>query len=375
MTSIYVHIPFCKSRCRYCDFYSTTLLSRREEYIAVLQQELRMRLAPQTSISTVYFGGGTPSLLEPEQIRQVLDEIDRLSGLKGSKSIEITMEANPGDLNQTKLKALREAGVNRLSIGIQTFSTPLLQRIGRRHTSEQAIQAVIMAQQAGFDNISVDLMYGLPGQTLEDWSKDLDQLARLHVQHVSAYCLTYEEGTPLYRDLEQGLIEEADDELANAMQEMAISKLAEMGIMRYEVSNYAIPGYESRHNSHYWTHEAYLGIGAGAHSFDGCHTHSFNGDDLEAYLHVCNTSAQSLQEWRQKEELTPDDLYNEMIMLGLRTVKGVDIKRIKNEYLKHFYAQSEPYLVSGMLKRKDDYICANADGWHLLNRIIEDLMI
>lgn len=372
MTSIYVHIPFCKSRCRYCDFYSTTMLNRREEYITALRQELRMCFAPHTPISTIYFGGGTPSLLEPEQIQQVLAEIEHLSGFTAS---EITMEANPGDLTLDKLQKLREAGVNRLSIGIQTFSTPLLQRIGRRHTSEQAIQAVKIAQQAGFDNISVDLMYGLPGETLEDWSRDLDVLATLHVQHVSAYCLTYEEGTPLYRDLEAGLIEEAEDELANAMQEIAISRLAEMGIRRYEVSNYAIPGYESRHNSHYWTHEAYLGIGAGAHSFDGCHTRSFNGDDLEAYLKACNTSAQSLQEWRETEELSPDDLYNETVMLGLRTVKGVDIKRIKSNYLKHFFLQSEPYLTSGMLVRNGDYICANADGWHLLNRIIEDLMI
>lgn len=361
MAGVYIHIPFCKSRCRYCDFFSTTMLNRREEYIRALLAEIRNRKDEINAISTIYFGGGTPSLLAPSEIKILLSEIGSIE-----PNSEVTMEANPGDLTLERLMAYQEAGINRLSIGIQSLKTPLLQRIGRRHSAEQAVEAVKMAQDAGFCNISVDLMYGLPGQTLEDWLQDLQEVAQMNIQHVSAYCLTYEEGTPLYQELETGKVKELDDELLNRMQDEAEQILNKVGIIRYEVSNYAKKGFESRHNSSYWTHVPYIGLGAGAHSYDGKRTRSWNSNDLEQYLHGEN---------KETETLTDADYFNEQIMLGLRTTKGINIEEINPFYLKHLQKQMDSYIKCNWLHQDGGYISAQGDGWHMLNRIIEDIMI
>lgn len=376
MAGIYVHIPFCKSRCRYCDFYSTTMLGRQSEYISALKQELQLRAScfeqefrmRGENLKTVYFGGGTPSTLCEK------DTVDLLIAIRShfpTETIdEITLEANPGDLTEEKLLFLRKAGVNRLSIGIQSFNDALLHLIGRRHSSEEAIEAVRMAKRCGFDNISIDMMYGLPEQSLDDWKRDVQVAVSLDVQHVSAYCLTYEEGTPLYKALLKGEVEELDEDLLNEMQEHLEDVLQQSGIMRYEISNYAIPGYESKHNSSYWIGSPYLGLGAGAHSYDGKYHRKWNPDDIVSYISGLEAGRLQLQ----GEELTDVDLYNERIMLGLRTTAGIDISHFSHDEQVRLIDRLDKFLSEGLLVADGSHVRANRMGMRILNSIITELM-
>ena len=391
MSGIYIHIPFCKSRCAYCDFFSTTLLSRREAYVDALCKEAKRRLSTLPSISTIYFGGGTPSLLSPDQIARILQTID------AQQAIEVTLEANPGDLTPDYLRAVREAGVNRLSIGIQSFDDEVLRLIGRRHTAAEAKAAVKAAQAAGFDNISIDLIYGIPStiispnykqdgaapdciginfqphlhvpsplnSQLSAWEAQIEQALQLGVQHISTYCLSYEEGTRMTRMLEQGEITEVDEDTENAMYDLLVSQLKEAGFEHYEVSNFALPGYRSRHNSSYWNRTPYIGLGAGAHSYDGARTRSWNPDNLEEYIRAMERG----EDAATYETLTDTDLYNERIMLGLRTAEGIAINEL------HDPALAQPFIERGLLQETADRrLIATISGIHILNRIIEDLM-
>lgn len=376
MAGVYIHIPFCKSRCRYCDFYSTTGLARREEYMVALRHELVLRSASfeqilhQTghSITTIYFGGGTPSTICEKDIVDFINAI-RIT-FEADDIEEITMEANPGDLTEEKLRILHDGGVNRLSIGIQSFNDTLLRRIGRRHTAEEAKAAIEMAKRAGFGNISIDLMYGLPGQTMEDWQKDVKTAMEQDIQHISAYCLTYEEGTPLYNALMAGDVEELDDELLNEMQDYLEAELQKSGIMRYEVSNYAIPGYESRHNGSYWTGAPYMGLGAGAHSYDGQLLRQWNPDDIDAYISEVKSCRLPLE----SEILTDTDRYNEAIMLGLRTVKGIDLASLKTTDREMILQKSSKYVAEELLSAESARLRATHAGMRVLNSIITELM-
>ena len=352
MAGIYVHIPFCKKRCLYCDFFSTTLLERRKAYVDALLREIAARKEEAGAIRTIYLGGGTPSTLDAEDIQRILRAIGT------EQATEITMELNPGDATETYLKQIRAAGINRLSIGIQSFQDELLTLIGRRHTAEQALTAVSMAQQAGFDNLSIDLMYALPTQTMEQWKADIETALRLNVQHISSYGLMYEEGTAMTRQMESGQLQAIDEDTENAMYDYLCERLQEAGFVHYEVSNFALPGYEAQHNSNYWNGTPYVGIGAGAHSYIGVER-SWNPDDLETYIRG------DFQ--RTSEVLTERDCYNERIMLGLRTAKGVAKQDIRADISK--------YVEAGLLHEKEDRIVATQKGIHILNRIIEDLMI
>lgn len=368
MTGVYIHIPFCKSRCRYCDFFSTMMLNRREEYVeAVIEEGIRNKDRFAEGIRTIYFGGGTPSLLEPEQIERILKSLGSplLTSPEGEEQVEITMEANPGDLTPEKLQALRAAGVNRLSIGIQSFADRLLIAIGRRHNAAEAIAAVRMAREAGFDNLSIDLMYGLPGQTMADWKTDVAQAIALRPEHISAYCLIYEEGTPLYRMLERGEVQEADEDTANEMADYLSEQLRAAGYIHYEVSNYALPGRESRHNSSYWEDIPYIGLGAGAHSYDG-HCRWWNESDIEKYIEGTRNKEQGT---RTVEYLTEEEKREERIMLGLRTRKGIDRRDICNK--EDILAR---YLEKGYITTTNERVMVTEKGWHLLNRIITDLI-
>ncbi len=358
MTGIYIHIPFCKSRCLYCDFFSTTQLHRRKEYVHALLQEIADRQDEMHDVRTVYFGGGTPGLLDAEDIVALLD------ALPYAPDSEVTLEANPGDLTEDRARALRQAGINRLSIGIQSFSDRLLQNIGRRHTAQEACDAVRFAQQAGFDNLSVDMMYGLPEQSLNDWRDDLQQAMALHVQHLSAYCLTYEAGTPMTRLLEQGQITETDEETENAMYDTLCDTLAANKFEHYEVSNFAQSGYHSKHNSSYWNNAPYIGLGAGAHSYDG-RRRSWNPADLDRY--IGDITGRTLQ--REGETLTDEQHRTERIMLGLRTRDGINAKDVTGKQ-----DCVERYVRQGMLQCSAGRISATRSGLHILNRIIEDLL-
>lgn len=352
MAGIYVHIPFCKKRCLYCDFFSTTLLERRKAYVDALLREIAARKEEAGAIRTIYLGGGTPSTLDAEDIQRILRAIGT------EQATEITMELNPGDATETYLKQIRAAGINRLSIGIQSFQGELLTLIGRRHTAAQALTAVKMAQQAGFDNLSIDLMYALPTQTMEQWKADIETALSQNVQHISSYGLMYEEGTALTRQMESGQLQAIDEDTENAMYDYLCERLQEAGFVHYEVSNFALPGYEAQHNSNYWNGTPYVGIGAGAHTYIGVER-SWNPDDLETYIRG------DFQ--RASETLTERDCYNERIMLGLRTAKGVAKQDIRADISK--------YVEAGLLYEKEGRIVATQKGIHILNRIIEDLMI
>ncbi len=357
MAGLYVHIPFCKKRCRYCDFFSTTSLERQEAYVAALVKEIAARKDEAGEpIRTIYLGGGTPSTLAPQDIARILDAV----GIDEAE--EITMELNPGDASPAYMQALRDMGINRLSIGIQSFQDDLLTLIGRRHNAQQAINAVRMAQEAGFTNLSIDLMYALPTQTMAAWQADIETALSLGVQHISSYGLIYEQGTALTQAVESGELEAIDEETENAMYDELCSRLKQAGFVHYEVSNFALPGYEAKHNSRYWDHTPYIGVGAGAHTYVPP-VRSWNKEDLEAYIQGDGI--------RESETLTETDLYNERIMLGLRTNRG-----IVGPISVHSRKQMDEYIHKGLLRRTDDdRIVATQEGIHILNRIIEDLMI
>ena len=376
MAGIYIHIPFCKSRCKYCDFFSTTHLEKQAQYVQALLVEIQDRLSiPNTQypipnsqypipnnqypISTIYIGGGTPSTLQVEHLRAIVEAIRREA--KGERQ-EITLEANPGDITQEKARAWRAMGINRLSIGIQSFEDELLQLIGRRHNAEQARQAVAIAQAAGFDNISIDLMYALPSQTMQQWQHDVAQALQLNVQHISTYGLIYEEGTALTTLLDHGVVEAVDEETEMQMYDYLVEQLTANGYIHYEVSNFALPNCESKHNSSYWNDTPYIGLGAGAHSYNG-QQRQWNISDLDTYIQQAN--AHQLQP--QIEQLTDEQRHIERIMLGLRTRHGV----AANEIPMH---KAQGYINRGLLSAQGNRIVATTQGYHILNTIIEDLL-
>jgi len=364
MAGIYVHIPFCKKRCLYCDFFSTTLLERRDEYVQALLQEIAERKNETGEpIRTIYIGGGTPSVLTPEHIQSILQAIGTID------AIEITMEINPADISLEYLQSIRAAGVNRLSIGVQSFQDELLQLLGRRHTAIQAIDAVHTAKKAGFTNISIDLMYAIPTQTMPRWQEDIDTALSLNVQHISSYGLMYEEGTALTRLRDAGQITPIDEDTENEMYDALCSRLKKARFIHYEVSNFALPSYESKHNSSYWDDISYVGVGAGAHSYIN-NTRSWNPDDLNAY--ISGILAHNLL--RESETLTERDQYNERIMLGLRTNRGIHLSdtrasRGRNEVILDFTKSNHLHVT------KEGRVVATQKGIHILNRIIEKLMI
>ena len=367
MAGIYIHIPFCKSRCKYCDFFSTTHLEKQSQYVQALLMEIQDRLPIANNsypISTIYIGGGTPSTLQVEDLQAIVESLkDGAPHLQfKGKEIEITLEANPGDITEEKARAWREMGINRLSIGIQSFHDELLQLIGRRHNAEQARRAVATAQAAGFDNISIDLMYALPSQTMEMWKKDVAEALRLGVQHVSTYGLIYEEGTALTTLLDHGLVEAVDEDTEMQMYDYIVAELTAHGYIHYEVSNFALPNRESQHNSSYWNDTPYIGLGAGAHSYDG-QCRSWNISDLDSYIEQAN--AHQLQP--ETERLTDEQRHTERVMLSLRTNKGVAMKDID-------MSKVQAYIQQGLLQQIDTRLVATTKGFHILNRIIEDLV-
>lgn len=355
MTGIYVHIPFCKTRCKYCDFFSTTDLEKRAQYVNALLTEWQDRSIEPSTISTIYIGGGTPSTLQLEHLQAIV-------GKWKVEGVEVTLEANPGDITQEKAHAWRRMGINRLSIGIQTFDDDLLRLIGRRHTAEQARQAVVIAQAAGFDNISIDLMYALPSQTIEQWQRDVAEALQLGVQHISTYGLIYEEGTVLTALLERGHITPVDEDTELQMYDYLVGQLTAKGFEHYEVSNFALPDRRSKHNSNYWNDTPYIGLGAGAHSYDG-KVRSWNISDIDAYIE--QAMAHNLHP--EQELLNEEDRHTERVMLGLRTNQGIAISEIEA-------SKAQAYIEQGLLTKKDDRIVATTKGFHILNRIIEDLL-
>ena len=323
MSGIYIHIPFCASRCIYCGFYSTTGLELRQKYVDVVCKEMTMREI-SSPIETIYFGGGTPSQLTPEQLRQLFLYINKVYA---PHVTEVTIEMNPDDVTPEYAETLSQLGVNRVSMGAQTFNDERLRFLRRRHSSSQVYDAVRILREAGICNISIDLMYGFPDETLDDFRRDIDAALALDVEHISAYCLMIEEGTALHR---MG-VEAADEETERAMYEMLIDCLTAAGYEHYEISNFARPGYRSRHNSSYWNDTPYIGLGAAAHSYDG-HCRSWNVADIRAYIAAIERGELPTE----CEELDADTKYNDRIATALRTRDGLNLGELDERHRQQY---------------------------------------
>ena len=366
---IYIHVPFCQSRCIYCDFYSTTYGAEwKRSYVDSLKREMQLRREEidVTRVPSLYIGGGTPSQLPSTLLQEVFRAIQENFTL--AKDAEVTIEANPDDVTPEWLAALSQTPVNRISMGVQTFSDSLLCFLNRRHTSHQAIEAVQRCQDAGYSNISLDLIYGLPGQTFEDWCRDVKLLLSLDVPHLSAYALSYEEDTALSKMLQDGKVDEASDELSWQMYEYLMNETAAAGMEHYEISNFAKPGMHSRHNSSYWDGSPYLGLGPGAHSFDGGCVRRSNYTSLKDY--VCSTADVP----HQKEVLTPEEQYDELVMTRLRTALGLSLSLLTPEQRSYCMEMAEPHIHSGNLVQDGLVLRLSRKGIFISNSIISDLM-
>ena len=373
MAGIYIHIPFCKRRCIYCDFFSTTQSEKKSAYVQALCQELDMRkdYLEGEDIETIYLGGGTPSQLTQKELEEIFSSLYNIYKVK--EDAEITLEANPDDLTPEYIHMLRTLPINRISMGIQTFQEETLKLLHRRHTAQQAIEAVKHCREAGFQNISIDLMYGLPGETLETWKEDLQQAIALHPEHISAYHLIYEEGTALWKLREQHQVEEADEDLSVTLFKTLIEELTHAGYEHYEISNFCLPGLHSRHNSSYWIGKKYLGCGPSAHSFNGT-SRQWNVASLDKYI-------QSIQQGELDYEIEELDIYtryNDFVITTIRTHWGMSLSHLRSTYGENLYQyclrMAKPHLEQGVLEMKEDTLKLTKEGIFISDGIMSDLL-
>lgn len=374
MAGIYIHIPYCKTRCIYCDFFTQTGVKEKSQYLFALCKELNIRkdYFDGELVETVYFGGGTPSQLSLSDFKVVFDTI--YNNYEISPQAEITIEANPDDLNDAYVKGvLFHLPINRISIGIQSFIDDELVFLSRRHKAQKAIDAVKRCQDNGFDNISIDLMYGLPNQTIDMWEYNLNKASLLDVQHISAYHLIYEEGTKLYRMFEAGSINAVEEDTSLEMFSMLIDRLDAGGFMHYEISNFAKEGYFSRHNSSYWLGQKYLGIGSAAHSFDG-KNRSFNVASIDQYIHEIGQGRVP----SEIEILNLKTAYNDFILTRMRTMWGVNLKILEKNFgddmLKYCLNNVQKHLEGGFVSKEDNILKLSRKGIFISDSIMSDLM-
>lgn len=370
MPGLYVHIPFCKSRCIYCGFYSTTNMGLRQRYVDAVCREIEVRggRRENRTIQTVYLGGGTPSQLTLAQLSQLLESVN--STFSVANDAEITIEVNPDDVTPELVVGLRAMGVNRVSMGVQTFDDQRLRFLNRRHTSSQIKEAIQLLRHTGFDNISIDLMYGFPDEALCDWQRDINAALTLDVEHISAYCLMVEEGTPLNNMLCGKAEALPDEEVERQMYETLIDHLTAAGYEHYELSNFARPGYRSRHNSSYWKNVPYIGVGAAAHSYDG-HRRSWNVSDLLLYIKGIENGEPVFQ-W---EELNNDTRYNDRITVALRTCEGLGLAELSPHQREHLLRTARRYMDDGLLQIADNHVRLTRRGLFVSDMIMSDLML
>jgi oxygen-independent coproporphyrinogen-3 oxidase len=361
MAGIYIHVPFCRQACHYCNFHFSTSPALQNDFIAALLKEIELRTdyLNQETVETIYFGGGTPSLLPVSAIGDILDSV--CSRFTISPNPEITLESNPDDMQPDRLKAWKEAGVNRLSIGVQSFFTEDLQWMNRAHDAEEALRAVGHAKSVGFDNFSLDLIYGLPGLTDEKWEKNLHTAIALEPAHISCYALTVEPKTALFKMIELKKIPAVQPEKQASQFLTGIQELESAGFEHYEISSFARPGKRSRHNSAYWQSKKYLGLGPSAHSFDGV-SRQWNISNNALYI-------KSLKAGRlhfESENLQPRDILNEYIMTSLRTMEGLDLQYVSA----HFGKEKESmlgnnavvYIRSNQMERNNEKLVLTKNG-------------
>lgn len=371
-TGIYIHVPFCEKRCIYCSFYSTVHGKReRDAFVHTLCQELAFRY-DGSPVSTLYFGGGTPSQLDDEEMEIIFSALQHHCSFL--TDAEITFEANPDDITPQKVRHLLQLGVNRISLGVQSFDEQRLLFLKRRHTAQQALEAIAILQDAGIKNISIDLIFGLPGQQLTDWKWELEQAFQLPIAHLSAYSLMYEEGTPLYYARQRGIVQECDDETSLAMFQSLTQHAKAAGFEQYEISNYARPGYRSRHNSSYWQGIPYLGLGPGAHSYDGHRQRRVNEYSLRRYMEAGRASSFA-DVPHNIETLTDNECYNELICTRLRTVDGLSLKEVPESHRTTLLRLAQPHIDGGRLELDaQDRLRLTASGIFVSDDVMSDLM-
>ena len=368
MAGIYIHIPFCRSRCIYCGFYSTTSLALRQQYVDALCREMEMRPSG-APVSTIYLGGGTPSQLSTGQLHQIFDALYIYN--KVETDAEVTIECNPDDITTAFAEGLRTLSVNRVSMGVQTFNDERLRFLHRRHTAAQAVEAVGRLRKAGFTNISIDLMYGFPGETLEDWHSDIEAATALNVEHISAYCLMIEEGTPLYKWSMVNGQWSMDEELERQMYYTLIDHLEAAGYEHYEISNFARPDYCSRHNSSYWNGTPYIGLGAAAHSYDG-NSRSWNISDIHQYVE----GIENRQPCFEQEQLDDDTRYNDAVTVALRTREGLDLSKLSDRHCQYCLREAQRFIDGGLLRLSPDRrLSLTREGLFVSDMVMSDLII
>ncbi len=405
MAGIYIHIPFCRSRCIYCGFYSTTALQLRQEYVEAVCRELEKRAFEKRErafeeggnrldacyrrdarrrkekgeylINTIYIGGGTPSQLTIGQLRQILDAVYIYNNV--AEDAEVTIEVNPDDVTEDFVRGLSTLPVNRVSMGAQTFDDERLRFLHRRHSASQVSEAVRLLRDAGIRNISVDLMYGFPEESLDDWQHDISSALALNVEHLSAYCLMVEEGTPLYNMYSRTQQESSSsshdtsltsEELELAMYETLTDRLEAAGYEHYEISNFARKGYRSRHNSSYWDGTPYIGIGAAAHSYDG-NTRSWNVSDIRKYIDAM-TEGKRLFE---SETIDDDTRYNDLVTVALRTREGLDLRALQPKYRDYAIKNARRFISDGLLQLSaSDHLALTRKGLFVSDMIMSELI-
>lgn len=373
MAGIYIHIPFCKSRCIYCGFYSTTLLDLRKKYINAVCREMELRKNYiREPFSTIYLGGGTPSLLDETELTQLFLYIYNVYDV--DRNAEITMECNPDDITPKFTNMLSRLPINRVSMGAQTFADSRLRLLHRRHSSDEVKHAVKLLREAGIKNISIDLMFGFPDESLSQWKEDISAALALNVEHISAYSLMYEEDTPLWKMLDTGKVKEIDEELSLAMFKELVRQLTDAGYEHYEISNFARPGYRSRHNSSYWHQVPYIGLGAAAHSF-ALNSRQWNVADLKLYIEKINNGIIPME----REELDNDTTFNDIITTALRTSDGIDLNametRLGKRYRNTLISAAGKHIEQGLLEIRHDRLRLTAEGIFISDMVMSDLMI
>ncbi|MDP4277133.1 MAG: radical SAM family heme chaperone HemW [Bacteroidota bacterium] len=374
-SGLYIHVPFCRSKCYYCDFYSVAALSKKAAVVEALALEIGREAvflnSEKPQVRTIYFGGGTPSLLDASDFSRLFDAISDTYNIVACE--EITLEANPDDLTPEYIQLLRQFPFNRISIGVQSLNDKELKLINRRHTASEAMEAVRLCKAGGFDNISIDLMYGLPGQTPESFEQTVCQALTLPVTHISSYALSWEEGSVLFHKLKKGVLKEASDEWLETCYFRLNRWLQSAGFIRYELSNFSLPGYESRHNSSYWNGTAYLGVGPGAHSYNGVERR-YNEPSIDAYLEGIHSGNPA----RKTEILDDNTNYNDFVMTRLRTTPGISMAELEHLFgvskKNYCLSNAKRSLDNGLLVYENDRLKLDDKGLFIADAICSDLI-
>jgi oxygen-independent coproporphyrinogen-3 oxidase len=374
MAGIYLHLPFCRKLCYYCDFYHVISPGDNSHFTESLLKEasLRQGYLGGESVSTIYFGGGTPSLFSPAELADILNKLGGIFPLESK--CEITVELNPDDIDKDYAKALKDTGINRVSLGVQSWKDTDLKALNRRHDSAQAILALEELINAGFDNISIDLIYGIPGMSLSEWGSNIDFSLSFAINHLSAYHLTFEPGTVFGKMLDKGLISEIDEEESASQFNMLIEKTEPAGFVQYEISNFGLPGYFSVHNSNYWKQVNYIGLGPSAHSYNG-YSRQWNTRDIKKYIQSVNAGNPLFE----SEELNSRKRFNEYIMISLRTMWGIDLEYVEQKFEKEGYDyivnMSGKFKKYGLMRQDKKNLVLTNQGKLISDNIISEFMM